>query len=54
MKLFKSQVERLIECPDCRGEGRLATPASNWNRWVVCARCDGNGFVQKEREVEHE
>jgi len=34
-------VELLIECPDCKGEGRRRVEGQTWP--VFCQRCAGSG-----------
>lgn len=42
------EVNQLVRCPDCRGDGYLITPSRNWNKHVICGRCHGRGYVRKD------
>jgi hypothetical protein len=44
-EMTAADVAQLQKCPDCRGHGQLETPATNWNKWVRCGKCHGEGYV---------
>ena len=33
MQLARLRLARLVTCPDCRGEGYVAVPATTWDQW---------------------